>query len=247
MENPAYIVLSRQTGLRSQMAVIANNLANMNTPGYRGEQLLFNEYLSPKASNPGLRGDGARVSFVGLGGTLTDTREGPLETTGNQLDFAIQGDGYFVVQTPDGPRYTRDGHFSTDAQGRLVTREGLSVLDSANRPLTVPPGASSIEVTGTGQLSSDKGSIGTLQVVKFANEVSLQKVGTNMFQTDSAAQPVDGTTKIQQGMVEGSNVQPIVEISKMVELQRAYEAAAQMINNEHDRGLKAIEVLTKTS
>jgi len=246
MENPAYILLSRTTVLRSQMEVLSNNLANMNTPGYRSEQLLFNEFLSPKATNPGLRGDGARVSFVGLGGTLTDTREGPLENTGNQLDVAIQGAGYFVIQTPDGPRYTRDGHFGTDTQGQIITRDGFPVLDSANRPMSVPAGATSIEITASGRINSDKGPVGALNVVKFDNELSLQKVGAGMYQTDATPQPVDGTTKVQQGMIEQSNVQPIIEISKMVELQRAYEAASQMVTNEHDRGLKAIEILTKT-
>jgi len=247
MENPAYILLSRTTVLRSQMEVLANNLANMNTPGYRSEQLLFNEFLSPKATNPGLRGDGARVSFVGLGGTLTDTREGPLENTGNQMDLALQGEGFFVVQTPDGARYTRDGHFSADQQGQIVTRDGFPVLDTGNRPMTVPSGTTSIEVTASGRISSDKGQVGSLQVVKFANGVALQKAGVNLYQTDGTPQPVDATTKVQQGMIEQSNVQPVIEISKMVELQRAYEAASQMVTNEHDRGLKAIEVLTKTS
>jgi flagellar basal-body rod protein FlgF len=247
MENPALIVLSRQSALRSQMDVIANNLANMNTRGFRKEELLFNEFVSPKAGNPGLRGDGVKISFVGLGGTLTDTREGALETTGNQLDLAIQGPGFFTVDGPNGPRYTRDGRFTIDAQGRIVNRDGAAVLDPRGRPLAVPAGASTIEVTGSGQLSSDKGAIGNLQVVKFADELSLQKVGTNQYQTDAAPQPVDGNTIVRQGMLESSNVEPIVEITKMLQVQRAYESASQMVTNEHDRDLKAIDVLTRTS
>src|SRR5947208_1437046 len=108
MENPSYIVLSQQMGLQRNMEVIANNLANANTTGYKAERLMFSEFMPPKAGNPGITGDGARVSFAGLAGTLADIGEGPLETTGNQLDFAIKGSGFFVVDTPNGPRYTRD-------------------------------------------------------------------------------------------------------------------------------------------
>src|SRR5690242_8327186 len=118
MENPTYLVLSQQMGLRSQMDVIANNLANANTAGFKAERMMFSEFLTTKAGNPGITGDGARISFPGLAGTLADTNEGPLQTTGNQLDFAIKGKGYFVVDTPNGPRYTRDGHFQVDGQGQ---------------------------------------------------------------------------------------------------------------------------------
>jgi flagellar basal-body rod protein FlgF len=247
MENPALIVVSRQSALRSQMDVISNNLANLNTRGFRKEELLFSEFVSPKASNPGVRGDGAKVSFVGLGGTLVDTKEGALETTGNQLDLAIQGPGFFVVDSPNGPRYTRDGRFTVDGQGRIVNRDGAAVLDPRGRPLAVPPGAANIEVTASGQLSSDKGQIGSLQIVKFADELALQKIGTNQYQTDATPQPVDGNTAVRQGMVESSNVEPIIELTKMIQVQRAYEAASQMVNNEHDRSLKAIDILTRTN
>jgi flagellar basal-body rod protein FlgF len=247
MENPSYVVLSHQMALHSQMDVIANNLANMNTTGFREEQLTFSELLGGKASNPGVRGTGARVSFVGLNGTVADTREGPFETTGNQLDLAIKGNGYFVVNTPDGQRYTRSGQFGLDTQGQIVTREGYPVLDGAGRALSVPTGATSLEVTPTGAVSTDKGVVGNLQLVKFDSDQVLQKVGTNLYQTDAQSQAVDGTTSVMQGMLEGSNVQPIVEMSKMIQVQRAYESAQQMLNNEHDRDLKAIETLTKTN
>ncbi len=247
MENPSYIVLSQQMGLRTQMDVIANNLANMNTPAFRSERLLFNQFLTNKAANPGVGGNATRVAFLGVGGTLADVNEGPMETTGNQLDFAIKGSGYFVVNTPDGPRYTRDGHFGLDPQGQIVDRNGFAVLDAGGRPLSVPPGASTIEVTPTGALSSDKGTIGSLQIVKFANDVTLQKAGANLYQTNAPTQPVDTQTSVMQGMVEGSNVQPIIEMTNMIQVQRAYESAQQMLSSEHDRDLKAIETLTKTN
>jgi flagellar basal-body rod protein FlgF len=246
MENPAYVVLSQQTALSKQMDVIANNLANVNTPAFRGQTLLFNEFLG-KATNPGITGPGSRIAFVGLGGTLPDIRPGPIEPTGNQLDFALQGSGYFVVNTPDGPRYTRDGHFGLNGQGQLVTAQGYQVVDPQGRPLTVPQGANTVEVTPTGTLTSDKGPIGSLQIVKFDSDVAMQKVGSDLYQTDAPAQKADPATAVKQGMIEGSNVQPIVEVSKMIQVQRAYEAANQMIMNEHDRDIQAIQVLTKTS
>lgn len=246
MENPAYIVLSQQMALSKQMDVIANNLANVNTPAYRGETLLFQQYLG-KAADPGISGNGAPISFVGLGGTLPDIRPGPIEPTNNPMDFAIQGRGYFAVNTPDGTRYTRDGHFAINAQNQLVNADGYQVIDPQGRPLTIPQGAANIEVTSTGALSSDKGAIGSMQIVKFDSDVAMQKVGTDLYQTDAPAQPIDPTTTVKQGMIEGSNVQPITEITKMIQVQRAYEAANNMITAEHDRDLQAIQILTKTN
>ena len=247
MENPAYIVLSRQTGLMRQMDVIANNLANTNTTGFKAERMMFSEFMTSKASNPGISGDGARVSFAGLAGTLADPREGPLEMTDSQLDFALNGPGYFVVGTPDGPRYTRDGHFQVDGTGQIVNRDGFPALDPAGRPLVVPANASSVEITAGGTLSSDKGAIGSLQIVKFDNTVALQKIGTNLYNTDQTPQRADPTTRVQQRMLETSNVQPIIEMTKMIDVQRAYESAQQMLNNQHDLQSQAIQILTKTS
>lgn len=246
MENPAYVVLSQQMALSKQMDVIANNLANVNTPAFRGQTMLFNEFLG-KATNPGITGNGSKIAFVGLGGTMPDIRPGPITPTSNPLDFAIQGRGYFVVNTPDGTRYTRDGHFQINGQGQLVNADGYPVVDPQGRTLSIPQGANNIEVTPTGTLSSDKGPIGSLQIVKFDSDVAMQQVGTDLYQTDAPSQVVDATTSVKQGMIEGSNVQPIVEVTKMIQVQRAYEAAQTMITNEHDRDLQAIQILTKTS
>jgi flagellar basal-body rod protein FlgF len=246
MENPAYLVLSRQMGLQRQMDVIANNLANTNTSGFKGERLMFSEFLTPKATNPGVTGDGARISFAGVAGTVADTREGTIQSTGNLLDFAIKGSGFFVVDTPSGPRYTRDGHFELDGQGQLINRDGFPVLSQGGGTLSVPAGATSIEVTPTGTLSSDKGAIGALQIVRFDNEGGLKKTGLNLFETDQAPQRAEGITVLQNA-VEASNVQPIIELSKMIEVQRAYQSAQQMLDNEHDRKSRTISVLTKTN
>jgi flagellar basal-body rod protein FlgF len=247
MENPSYIVLSQQKGLQRQMEVIANNLANTNTPAFKAERLMFIEFLTSKANNPGVSGDGARVSFLGQAGTLADMREGMLESTFNMTDFALKGPGYFVVDTPNGPRYTRDGHFEIDGNSRLVNRDGYPVMGVGNQPLNVPAGVKSIEVTPTGGLGSDKGDIGKLQVVKFDNEVGLRKTGQNLFETDETPQAADTSTLVQQGLIEASNVQPILELTKMIEVQRSYQSAQNMLQQEYDRSRKAIQTFTRVS
>jgi flagellar basal-body rod protein FlgF len=217
----------------------------VNTPGYKAERMMFIEFLTGKASNPGISGEGSRISFLGQGGTLADFREGTLESTFNQLDFAIHGPGYFVLDTPAGPRYTRDGHFELSGDGRIVSRDGYTVLGQGGQALQVPEGTKKIEVTESGRLSGDKGDIGPMQIVKFDNEVQLRKLGANLYETDAQPQPVDNTTKVQQAMIEASNVQSILELTKMIDVQRSYQAAQKMIDNEHDRARKAIQTFTR--
>jgi flagellar basal-body rod protein FlgF len=247
MENPSYIVLSQQMGLRRHMEIIANNLANVNTAGFKAERMMFSEYVTTKASNPGIKGDKAQVSFLGEAGTVYDTAEGPLESTGNQLDFALHGPGYFVVDTPDGQRYTRDGHFELDGTGKLITRDGYTVLGAGNAALTLPADATSIEASESGKITTNKGDVGTLQVVKFDPNVQLRKVGRNLYETDATSQPIDKNTKVQQAMSEASNVQAVLELTRMIDVQRAYQSAQRMLENESDRSRKAIQTLTRIS
>jgi flagellar basal-body rod protein FlgF len=246
MENPSYIDLSQQMGLHRNMEVIANNMANANTTGYKAERLMFSEFMTPKAGNPGVTGDGARVSFPGLAGTLADTSEGAFETTGNQLDFAIKGSGFFVVDTPNGPRYTRDGRFELDGQGRIVNKDGYPVLNGQNQPLTVPQGTSKVEATPGGTLNTERGPIGSLNIVKFDSEIGLRKAGTNLFETEQAPQKADNFT-LQQNMVEASNVKAVLELTKMISVQRAYQSAQQMLDREHDRTSRAISTFLKNT
>jgi flagellar basal-body rod protein FlgF len=247
MENPSYIVLSQQMGLRRQMDVIANNLANANTSGFKAERMLFTELLTGKAGNPGVSGPGARISFLGEAGTLADMREGQLQSTSNQLDFAIHGPGYFSVDTPGGPRYTRDGRFELDGQGRLVNREGFALLSSAGQPMRVPDGAVKIEITKSGKITSDKGDIGQVGLYKFDNDLAMRKAGGNLYETDAQPQPVDASTQVQQGMIEGSNVQSILEITSMIEVQRRYQSSQRLIEGEHERARSAIQKLTRVN
>lgn len=247
MENPSYIVLSQQMGLRRQMDVIANNLANANTTGFKSERLTFTELLTSKAANPGTSGPGARISFPTPAGTIADVRDGHLETTGNPLDIGLSGPGYFAVETPGGPRYTRDGHFELDGQGRIITRNGYALLDRSGAPLTVPADTKNIEISDTGRITSDQGQIGEIQIVKFESDLLLRKIGANLYETEAPPQPIDGETRVKQGMVEASNVQAILEITNMIDVQRRYQASQRLIEGEHERARSAIQKLSRVN
>ncbi|MBI3451775.1 MAG: flagellar hook-basal body complex protein [Rhodospirillales bacterium] len=201
----------------------------------------------PKLGTPGVGNAGASVSFVEEIGTLRDTSSGSLRQTGNPLDLAINGPGYFVVEGATGPRYTRDGHFRTDANGRLITNEGLAVLDESSRPITIRPGETRIEITRSGRVMTESGEAGRIRLVGFTNEQSLRKIGTGLYASDADPIPADPKTDIRQGMVEDSNVQPVVEMTRMIEVLRRYQSAQRMIENEDERARRAIEKLTRVN
>lgn len=238
MENVVYIALSRQTAMRRQLDVIANNLANMNTPAFRGERVLFEEYLMSA-------GPAQRASYVRDFATLRDLREGPHERTGNALDIALAGRGYLTVETPQGVRYTRNGHLRLDAEGRLVTPEGYALLDDRGSPIQLN------ELDGTPHIASDgtvstpnTGPLGRLNVVTFANEQALRQTGAGLYATDEAPEPA-AEAQIEQGMVEGANIQPIVEMTTMIELLRDYQTMQKLIDNENERQRAAIGRLAR--
>jgi len=246
MENPSYIALAQARGLQRQMEVVANNLANVSTPGYRAERVMFRELLSSKATLPGLKGLGARTSFVEEAGTLRDTRTGGMERTGNQFDVAIDGPGYFVVDTPDGLRYTRHGNFRPDAQGRLTTTEGQPVLGESGQPITLRPDDRELEIDRRGAISGKDGPIGKFRLVSFDDEQALQKAGDNLYIAPGQdEQPARDNVRVTQGMIEGSNVQGVLEITTMIELLRRYQSAQRMMDQEHDRARRAIDKLSR--
>ncbi len=173
MENALLVALSRQVVMERHMQVVANNIANASTPGYKGEQMLFSEYLTPS-------GDGGTVSFVQDIAVVRDYGEGELVRTGNSLDFAIHGKGWFVVDTPGGQAYTRNGHFTLDAQGRLTTSFGQPVLSDSGTPITFTPEDTGIVVSADGTITSETGEKGRLAVVAFEDEHQLKKSGNSL-------------------------------------------------------------------
>ena len=242
MENASYIALSRQVTLREQLAVTAQNVANLNTPGYKAQRPLFVEYLAEPEGRAGRYGEDPAVSLVIDQAVLRDTRPGPVERTGNPLDVALVGEGYLVVETPAGPRYTRNGRLSIDIDRRLVDGNGLPVLDKRDREITIPQDAGEITILDSGTITTAQGEAGQLQIVTFDREAELVPLGGNLLTTNQV--PRDAVdTRVAQGMVERSNIQAAVEMTRLIEVSRAYERTGSLIKSEHDRQREAIRRL----
>lgn len=234
MENSLTAALARQSVLARQMDVIATNLANLTTAGFKAETMIFTEVLEPAAP------DGP-LSLVHDVSFVRDMTEGPMQETGNPLDLAIRGKGFFVVETAAGPRYTRHGAFQVDADGRVVTLEGKAVLGQGNAPIVVPPETSDVVVTRDGTVSADADEIGQVQVVEFDNPRALKKLAAGLYEAEGQAPRQAAEFEILQGMVEGSNVRGVVEMTRMIDVARSYQVAARLAESEHQRILDAVE------
>ncbi|PKU26012.1 flagellar basal-body rod protein FlgF [Telmatospirillum siberiense] len=243
MENTSYVALSRQAALWRQMEVVANNLANANTPSYKTQQVMFSDYVvkSKTDTTP----FGQKVSFVRDQGMLRDTREGPVTQTGAPLDVSIHGDGYFTIDTPAGQRYTREGHFRLDENGMVVTASGYPVLQQSDTPIVLAPNEAEISIAGDGTLSSENGVIGKMKVVTFDNDQQLRAAGDGTYQTTQTPNLAD-SPNVSQGMLEESNVQPVAEMTNMMTIMRNYESIQNLIDNENSRQLKAMSVLSQS-
>jgi flagellar basal-body rod protein FlgF len=240
MENTSLVALSRQIVLRHKLDVIANNVANINTAGFKRQSLEMAEYDMPVASaNTFPRADRDHA-FVEDWTTTTDFEPGTLETTGSPYDVAIQGDAFFVVQAPDGERYTRAGNFQLDSTGRLVTPDGYPVLSEGGEVLFTPDEVDVI-VGADGTISTINGPKGRLRLVSFEDNRLLEKIGENLF-TGEGAVPATAF-RVQQGTVELSNVQSVVEMTRLIEVTRAYESISRMIANTDELRQKAISLL----
>jgi flagellar basal-body rod protein FlgF len=244
MDNSLLVSLSQQLAAYRSMDVIANNLANVSTAGYKRESAKFEEYVTQVAPSEGQTGT-QQVSFVKDAGTSRDLSQGNIQNTGATYDFALNGKGYFAVQTPQGIRYTRDGHFTLDANGQVVTEQGYA-LQGDGGSVTITPNDSNVQVAKDGTISSTvngiSNQIGKLQVSDFADDTTLTKQGDNLYSTTQAPTTPTGTT-ISQGALEASNVQPVLEISHMIEVMRAYQATATLSQSQEDMTRQAITQL----
>jgi flagellar basal-body rod protein FlgF len=228
------IDLSRMMALRTKLDVAANNVANIETTGFRGQQLSFQEYLEPVPGREiGVKPE-RPLSLVNAVLPFTSSTGGAIETTGNPLDLAIDGNAYFAVQTDQGERYTRDGSFTLDEQGRLVTAGGQPVLTDRG-VVTIPPDAGEVSVDPSGQISTRLGALGRLRLVSFDNRASLQAVGGNLFESVRAPSGTNASSvRLVQGALERSDVQPTLEMAKLAEINRAYEMAAKLLKDTLD-------------
>ncbi|MFW8633966.1 flagellar hook-basal body complex protein [Cribrihabitans pelagius] len=238
MEATGYATLSRQSGLMREMRVVANNIANSATTGYRQEGLIFSEYVQ---TSP----DQASLSMARANIYNTSMAQGAMTQTGGTFDFAVEGDGFFMVETPQGERLTRSGAFSPNADGDLVTMDGHRVLDAGRAPVFVPPDAGKIEVGADGTISANGRLLGQLGLFKPVEQHQMVREDGVMFRVDGDIEE-SFDSKVLQGFLEGSNVNAISEVTRMIEVQRAYEMGQSFLETEDQRIRNAIKNLMKS-
>jgi flagellar basal-body rod protein FlgF len=248
MQNALLIGLSRQVALSRELDVVANNIANINTTGYKADGALFEEYLSSAARSAPNQG---RVSFVRDRGTWHDLSGGPIERTGNPLNVAIDGNAFLVVQTARGERYTRNGALQINGTGQLVTSEGDAVLGDAG-PIVFQPTDNQVTFSKDGTISVREGTSktdsarGSLRLVAFESAQQLRKDGSSTFATAGDAQPQPTkASRVIQGSIEKSNVRGVVEMSRMIEITRAYTQLATIMQQQNDQGQQNLNKLAE--
>lgn len=249
MENALLVGLSRQMTLDRQFDVVANNIANINTNGYKADHMLFEEYLTSGAHEDNFKSPDRRVSYVQDRGTFRDFTEGALEQTNNPLDVAISGDAFLTVQSAGGERYTRDGNFHLSSTGQLVTANGDPVLGTGG-PIVFQPTDHDITISADGTITVLEGTArtdsirGKLRLVNFTDAQKLLKQGNNLYAPgEGETATPDTKSTVRQGFVEKSNVSSVVEMSRMIEINRTYANVANMLSQEADLHKSAIEKL----
>lgn len=228
MDNAGYAALTRQSGLMQELQLVANNIANANTTGFRAEGMMFSEFVTD------LGRDTASLSMATARIRLTDMTQGTLAQTGGAFDLAIEGDGYFLIGTPDGPRLTRAGSFTPTADGALATMDGQPVLDAGGAPVFVPTGNGPIGIAADGTLSAGGVAVGQIGIVVPNDPSALRRQSGTLFAADAGFAPAPGG-RVLQGFLEESNVNPIAQVSRMIALQRAYELGASFLETEDTR------------
>ena len=239
MDSTSYVALSRQIALQRAMQVVANNLANANTTAFKAGAMLFETVLE-RAGEPG------RLAFVQDVATVHDPSEGPLLSTGGPLDLAVQGPGFLTVATPAGERYTRAGRLQRSSQGELVNADGHRLLDEGGAPIVLPPSDPSPAIAADGTVSGRAGPIARIRLVRFAEPSRLRPEGAGLWSTDQA--PIPGSPgKIVQGALEGSNVNAVLELTRMIEVTRAFEGTQKMLETHHELVRRAVERIAEVA
>lgn len=244
MDSPSYIVLSRLSSQQRASALTAHNLANADTPGFRASRPVFAEFVQQQGRVAGPAG-GRGVGYTWDRASWRDTAPGAVQRTGNPLDVAITGEGFFAVETERGERFTRAGRFALGADGRLVDGEGQAVLGQDSRPIAISPGDTRIEILGDGSIRSENGALGRLRVVRFADEQALRAEGDRHFAAEGQDPQEVDRPGLVQGAVEGSNVQSIVEMTRMMAELREFQMATQFLEREGERQQSAVDRLLR--
>jgi flagellar basal-body rod protein FlgF len=236
MDTPGYTTITRQSGLLREMQVIAHNIANLSTTGFRREGVVFAELVQSMPDG------GPSLSMAFAHGRITSQQQGEMISTGGDLDFAIDGAGFFVVETPDGQRMTRAGHFLRGPEGELVTPQGHLLLDNGGGPIIVPPDAGMLALGPDGTLTGDLGPIAQIGVFTPEDPMSMRRQVGQLFTFDGNPQPVE-EARILHRHLEGSNVEPMNEVARMIEVQRAYELGQRFLDREDERIRGVIQTL----
>ena len=237
MESTGYTTLTRQSGLMREMQVIANNIANSATTGFRQEGLIFAEFVRGTEEGPSISMASAEVRN-------TSMIQGALTKTGGTLDMAVEGEGFFLIETPLGQRLTRAGNFALSAEGDLVTNDGFRVLDAGGAPVFVPPDATALGISPDGTVSDGGRPLAQIGLVQPADPIDLIREDGVMFRTEGEVLPVEGG-RILQGFLEGANVDPVSQIARMIEVQRAYEMGQSFLDSENKRIISALDTFTR--
>lgn len=236
MDNMGYVALSRQAGLLKEMETVAQNIANVSTGGYRREGVIFSEFISSTGRySPSLSLGDANVR-------TTDLTQGGLTQTNGTFDFAIEGEGFFLVGTPEGDRLTRAGSFTPSPEGILVAPDGATLLDAGGAPVFAPAGVADIAVGADGTLSADGAPLAQIGLWTAQDPNQMTRVDGVRFDPGDGVVPVENS-RILQGFVEQSNVDPVTELARMIEVQRAYELGASFLDREDERVRGAIRII----
>ncbi|TCR63510.1 flagellar basal-body rod protein FlgF [Bosea sp. BK604] len=239
MENALLVGLSRQVALARELDVIANNMANVGTNGFKARSANFNEFIMPRASFDAFQPRDRNLSYVIDKGTPIDLTQGTIERTGNPLDIALRGDAFLVVQTPQGDRYTRAGSLAVNGQGQLVTQGGQPVLGDGG-PINFGPNETDARIAPDGTVTTDQGQRGKLRLVRFDNPRALTSEGNNLFASAAPAIAMGPQGRVEPGATESSNVKAVIEMTRLMEVQRSYQSMANLMTKSDELRSRAI-------
>jgi flagellar basal-body rod protein FlgF len=241
MQNGLYVSLSAQVALERRLETIANNVANMNTVGYRAEGVSFETELARAGSN--------NLAYVSSGSSYISRQNGSMTKTGDPFDVAVQGTGWIAISTPDGVAYTRDGRMRMSESGALETLNGNPVLDAGGAPILLNPQASAPTISGDGMIAQDGKQIGAVGLYTIDDDAKLTRTGNSAVIPDKPATPILDFTQngIVQGFVEGANVNPIQEMTKLITVTRTFDGVNQQVTQTEASLQDAIKTLGASS
>ncbi|MGR3514777.1 MAG: flagellar hook-basal body complex protein [Paracoccaceae bacterium] len=236
MDSTGYVALNRQAGLLKELSSVAQNIANASTTGYRREGVVFSEYVVASGRHA------PSLSIGHATGRSVDLRQGALQQTGGTFDFAIEGEGFFLVATPEGDRLTRAGVFTPSQDGTLIAPDGAALLDAGGAPVQVPADASKVSLAADGTLAADGVPITQIGLWAPGDGAKMTRAEGTRFMTGGEPVPLEDG-RVLQGFVEKSNVDPVSELSRMIEVQRAYELGTTFLDREDERIRSTVRVM----